>query len=53
MSDSKLFMLILGVVFMGAYSMIMFDLIKSKDKKSKLKALSKYNKKFNFIMISF
>ena len=48
MSDSKLFMLILGVVFMGAYSMIMFDLIKSKDKKSKLKALSKYNKKFNF-----
>lgn len=48
MSNSRLFMLFLSVVAMGAYSMIAFDLIKRKDKNNKLKELAKYNRRYNF-----
>ena len=48
MSNSRLFMLFLSVVAMGAYAMIAFDLIKRKDKNNKLKELAKYNRRYHF-----
>lgn len=48
MDNSKIFMLVLAIIAMGAYVMIAFDAISRKNDKGKVKELAKYNRRYNF-----